>query len=117
MFEGVGRMVKNIVLILVGLILIGIIVPNIDTLLAVFSSSSNTYYGTQIYLLIPLFLGVGLLAYAGWDTYQAARAGRSGGSRRTDPGSSDAGNGNRTCCCTGHRADQADRSRRYRALE
>ncbi len=75
MFSGVGRMVRNIVLILVGLILIGIIVPNIDTLLATFSSSTNTYYGTQIYLLIPLFLGVGMLAFASWDTYQGFKSG------------------------------------------
>jgi ABC-type transport system involved in multi-copper enzyme maturation permease subunit len=75
MFGGVGRMVRNIVMILVGLILIGIIVPNIDTLLSVFSSSANKYYGTQIYLLIPLFLGVGMLAFASWDTYQGLKGG------------------------------------------
>ncbi len=82
MFQGVNRMVVNIVLILVGLILIGIIVPNIDTLMDVFSSSSNTYYGTQLYLLIPLFLGVGLLAYASWDTVRTIRANRNGGGGR-----------------------------------
>jgi len=75
-------MVVNIVLILVGLILIGIIIPNIDSLMEVFGSSSNTYYGTQLYLLIPLFLGVGLLAYASWDTVKTIRANRSGGGRK-----------------------------------
>jgi Na+-driven multidrug efflux pump len=82
MFSGVNRMVVNIVLILVGLILIGIIIPNIDSLMEVFGSSSNTYYGTQLYLLIPLFLGVGLLAYASWDTVKTIRANRSGGGRK-----------------------------------
>ncbi len=81
--EGVKRMVLNIIMVLVGLILIGIIIPNIDTLVDAFSSSSNTYYGTQLYLLIPLFLGVGLLSYASWDTYKAVRSGGSRfGSRR-----------------------------------
>jgi putative copper export protein len=82
--SGIGRLVRNIVLILVGLILIGMIIPNIDTLLTTFSSSSNTYYGTQLFLLIPLLLGVGLLGFAGWDTYQSVKEGRfkSSGNRR-----------------------------------
>lgn len=78
--SGIGRLVRNIVLILVGLILIGMIIPNIDTLLTTFDSSSNEYYGTQLFLLIPLLLGVGLLGFAGWDTYKAFGSG--GGSKR-----------------------------------